>query len=289
MKLFRFFLLLIVLFTFFSCSDLFDGKDGVKTVYFPESKIVQQVVEYERGKKNGIAKEFYRNGKLKNLQHFINDTLVDSSFFYHKNGNLYAIQLYLKNKKEGCWKYYNTEGKLHKENCYKNDVLDGTSCEYTYRTGRLLIRFNFKEGSRDGKQEVYYNNGKPKYIVYYDGGKPCLGTEEWYESGEKVNNDFKINIIEDNKVQLENSLKYYIELENPQQDDCVFAVVNSDTGRVVNKRYPITQIGNRFFLDYMVGKGHFIMETVKLAAFRKTKMGNTVIKTISINVAAENY
>lgn len=276
-------------FLFYFCSNKFDGKNGIKTVFFPETKKIQHIVEFKDGKINGLVQEFYRNGKTKSIQHYVKDRFVDSSFFFHENGKIASVKIQINNKKEGCWKQYNNEGKVFKETCYKNNELNGTSTKYTYRTGRILQRSNFNDGMKDGKQECYYNNGRPKSVLYYKNNHPCLGTEEWYESGEKVNNDFKITVVEQNRVLLENSLKFFIQLENPQKDDIVFLVSQKDTGKVITTIYPLKHLANRFSLDYSIGKGGFVMEKVKLAAFRKTKNGNTTIKTTEFNASANNY
>src|SRR6185436_14477254 len=62
--------------------------DGVQTVYFPQTEIIKQTVEYRDGKKNGWIKNFYPNGNLKAKQRVVNDTVVDTSFYYHENGNI---------------------------------------------------------------------------------------------------------------------------------------------------------------------------------------------------------
>ena len=108
---------------FFSCSSKFDGKNGIKTVYFPGSFIVEQTIAYKNGKRNGEFKEFYRNGTIKMQQFFVNDTLTDSSLAYYENGNLKFSQ-YLKNGvREGTWKKYNELGKVVESVDYKNRIL----------------------------------------------------------------------------------------------------------------------------------------------------------------------
>lgn len=123
------YLLLLISFGLFisSCSNKFDGKDGIKTVYFPNSEIVKQVVGYKDGKRIGELREYYRNGNLKVRQYYKNDTLTDSCITYYENGNLQLIQ-FIKNKnKEGAWKKFNEQGKLFEEVNYKNDERDGYS------------------------------------------------------------------------------------------------------------------------------------------------------------------
>jgi len=282
-------LFLLVVFLLASCSNEFDGKNGIKTICFPESEIPQVVVEYRDGKMNGELREYYRNGHLKLRQYYVDDRATDSSFLYHENGSIAEIQYKKDFKKSGTWKKFNKDGKLYEEISFDNDYLEGVSSKYTYRTGKLLRRLNYKSGMKEGKQEFYYNNGRPKAVVYYHYNKPAKGTEEWQEDGKKIANDFKISVREQNKLLLENRLLYYIKLENPQPDDEVYVMANEEEENLATTVYSLGKVNDEFLLEYKVAPGGFIMETVKIGAFRKTAMGNTLIRTQSINVSANNF
>lgn len=272
-----------------SCKNNTDSENETKTIYFPGSKIIKQTIEYSNGKKNGTLKEFYRNGNLKIKQYFVNDTVRDSTIVYHENGNPAYLQIIIDGKREGCWKKFNEKGMLYSEICFKDGVLHGASTTYTYNSGRVLSRLNYNDGRKDGKHEYFYNSGKPKSISYFRDGQPCLGTEEWYESGENINNDFKIFITEQNRVLLNNTLTYLIRLENLKDDDEVYQVYVKDTGRVVTSYSELKRKSDYFELELYVPKGGFIMEQVKIAAYRKTAMKNTFIKTALINASANNF
>lgn len=282
-------LLFLFLFTFSSCSNEFDGTSGIKTVYFPNSEIVKQIVEYKDGKRIGELKEYYRNGTLKVRQYYKNDTLNDSAFFYHENGELQYLQILKDFKREGTWKKFNEQGKAYEEINFKDNELHGPSIVYTYRTGRVLKRLNYKNGKLDGKQEYFYNNGKPKATTFYYDGSQSVGTEEWTDTGEKINNDFKITVVERNRLLLENKLFYHISLENPQDDDEVYVMTEKDSAKYPIKVYPVDKIKNEFVIEYKVNMGGFVMETIKIGAYRKSKLGNIILKTKSIAVSANNY
>src|SRR5688572_23623473 len=132
-------------FVFFSCDN---GKvsDGVKIVHFPNSDKIKQEINYKKGKKNGAFKEYNFNGSLKAVQHFINDTLNDTSKFYHENGKLAQIQIFKRGLYQGCWKKYNKAGVIFWETCFKDNLVDSTVTEYTYKTGKLLKRLNYSTG-----------------------------------------------------------------------------------------------------------------------------------------------
>ena len=91
-------------------------------------------------------------------------------------------------KREGTWKKFNEKGKAYEEINFKDNELHGPTIEYTYRTGRVLKRLNYKNGKQDEKQEYFYSNGKPKATTFYYDGSQSVGTEEWTDDGEKINN-----------------------------------------------------------------------------------------------------
>jgi hypothetical protein len=200
---------------------------------------------------------------------------------------------YLKNyKKEGTWKTFNEQGQLFVEINYKNDELDGYSKKYSYRSLKLLQQLHYKDGRKDGKQEIYYPNGKLKSVTYFTNNNPCMGTEEWSENGEKIDNDFKITVTEQNKLLLTGKYEVIIKLSDPLPDDEIEVVTDTSSTGCLTTVYSVTPMERdrkTFIIDYQVARGGFVMETVKLAAIRTTAMKNRFIKTKTIIVSASNY
>lgn len=281
-------LILLASISFFSCDD---GKisDGTKIVHFKNSDKVKQEIEYKNGKKNGSFKEYTIKGQLKAIQHYRNDTLCDTSKFYHENGKLSEIQIFdTRGLYQACWKKYNKAGQVFWETCFKDNLLDSSATEYTYKTGKLLKRLNYSTGLKHGKQEEFYANGNKKYISFYIDGKPQPGTEEWYEKGEKVNNDFKVKIIEENKVAISSQLIFYIEPENFQSSDEAYLILDGRVNEMAAYS-ELEKLNGRFKLIYDIPSGGYVMEKVHYAVFRKTRMGNTFIKKGSFVVSENNF
>lgn len=258
-------------------------------MYYEDGKHVHQKINYRNGLKNGPAFEFFENGNIKAKRFYVNDTLNDSSLIYYKDGKLKSAQFYLNKLKHGCWREYNKEGHLYSEIYFKKGLLDSTSTEYTYRTGRVLTRVTYKDGLKHGLEELYYSNGKPKSKVYYNYGLPCYGTEEWLDNGKPINNDFKINIRENDQVALQNKLMYLITLENPQDDDEVYRINQEGAGHEVGSGFPLLKTEHGFVLEFDIPKHGFVMENVVLAAYRKTAFKNTFIKKTSFNVSKNSF
>jgi antitoxin component YwqK of YwqJK toxin-antitoxin module len=273
------------IFSFFliSCSTEFDGKNGVKTVHFPNSTLVKQVVNYKDGKRDGFLKEYYRNGNLKIKQFYSNDSLTDSCIAYYENGNLQFIQ-YLKNgKKEGAWKKFNEQGKLIQEVNYKDDEKDGYAAKYSYRSLQLLEKWYYRKGEREGKQESYYLNGKRKAVIFCYGSAPCVGTEEWDETGKKIDTDFAISAREENKLLLTGKFFIYIKLSDPKPDDEVRIVTDTNSTNCLTTIHNVLRVKDEFVIEYDSKHG-FVAEPVKIAASRKTALGNLLVKTKTIPI-----
>lgn len=272
-----------------SCSNEFDGTDGIKTIYFPNSELIKQVVNYKDGKRIGELREYYRNGNLKIKQYYKNDTLTDSCMMYYENGNIQLIQFIKDKKKEGSWKKFNEQGKMYEEINYKNDERNGYATKYSYRSLKLLEKKHYVDGKEEGKQEFYYLNGNPKAICYSSGNAPCLGTQEWDESGKEINNDFTISTTEENKLLLTGKFLIHVKLSNPKQDDELRAVTDTNSTNCLTTIYKVGKIGDEFLIEYQIARGGFIMENLKIAATRTTDLGNKFVKTKTLKIAANNY
>ncbi|PBQ31120.1 hypothetical protein CNR22_04860 [Sphingobacteriaceae bacterium] len=283
-------LLIVFLFSFicFSCETLFEDED-LKIIYFPNSDLIKQSIEYKDGKKSGAFKEFYRNGNPKTIQHYRNDTLTDTSFFFFENGVLGSLQIFKNGGKTGCWKKFNKQGREYWNVTFKNGLLDGKAEEYSYRTIRLLTRNNYFQGKKQGRQESYYPNGKPKSITYFEDGLESENAQEWDEKGKEIHNDFSIHVTEKNLVLLENKLTYYITLDNPQPDDCVYEIQSPQISKKIVTIRRLEKNGNSHITDYYISKGGFVMEEVHIAVFRKTALGNQIVKRSKFMASANNF
>jgi len=81
---------------------------------------VKSKVNIKNGKRNGLAKGFYKDGALKYETHFKND------------------------KREGLSKAYFKTGKIKSEQNFKGGLLNGISKKY-HKNGKLKSEFTFKD------------------------------------------------------------------------------------------------------------------------------------------------
>lgn len=279
----------LVVLLFFSCHNLFDGKNGKRVTHFKGTNKVRQSIEYKNQKLNGWWEEYYINGKLKSKKYYINDTIHDTSYYYHENGALAEMNIFEKGSKEGCWKKYNNKGVLYTEMNFSDNDLNGFVTTYSYNSGKLLKRQNYYNGRADGLQEFFYKNGHKKCSFELHASDPCQGLCEWDENGKPINNHFKIYVTELNKLLLEGKLKFEIRLEHPQADDIVMEVYEKGDKVCSSSGSHYKRVDDHFEVAFAVSKGSFIMQQVKIAAIRKTKMGNSMIETTTFTVSSTNF
>ena len=89
---------------------------------------------YKNGKKHGIAKRYYENGKL-------------ASEIPYKNGEIHGVA-----------KGYYESGKLASETPYKNGEPHGV-VKWYYENGKLMSEFPFENGEQHGANKGYYEMG----------------------------------------------------------------------------------------------------------------------------------
>ncbi len=113
-----------------------DKKEGTGYTYFPDGKI-QQTVSYNGGKKQGLSKEFDKNGNVINLLEYNNDFLVTREKINRTDS---------KGLKQGEWKEFYPTGGIKTEKTFKDDLLHGYYKEKDTR-GNLVLTMLYDNGS----------------------------------------------------------------------------------------------------------------------------------------------
>lgn len=142
----------------------------------------------EKGKKNGIYKEYDRAGKL-NLEFTYKKGNLVAYKVYHKDGTLLkegkkkggeflfenfysdgtrrAVGNYVgEDGKTGLWKFYDRNGTLDEEETYNNGQLNGKNTSFYYN-GKKHFTANYQSGKANGRYVRYYLNGQISRQGYY--------------------------------------------------------------------------------------------------------------------------
>ena len=123
---------------YISSRELFAGdrKEGTAYFYFPDGKI-QQTLTYSNGKKEGLSREFDRNGNVITLFEYNNDFLISRERINRSDN---------KGLKQGVWKEFYPNGTIRSEKNYRDDLLHGYYKEYDNR-GILVLTMLYDSGS----------------------------------------------------------------------------------------------------------------------------------------------
>jgi antitoxin component YwqK of YwqJK toxin-antitoxin module len=168
-----------------------DRKEGTGYVYFPDGKL-QQTVSYNSGKKEGLSKEFDRNGIVITLLEYNNDFLISREKINRSDS---------KGLKQGLWIDFYPGGGKKCEKTYKDDMLYGYYKEYDAR-GNLVMTMLYENGaivkSRvEDEPDVeivnkYDDNNKLIYSGPYRSNVPVGVHREFGQDG-KVTNSYVYN------------------------------------------------------------------------------------------------
>ncbi len=126
---------------------------------------------FSDGKPVGAFKRYFENGKVKSLLFYHpNSDTVDITFFY-MNGKPAATGHYVKQKKNGEWRYYSYyHDSLSFIENYRDDLKDGPSIKF-YPGGDTAEIIHFREGKKQGPWKQFYPGGQLKLSATYVNNK----------------------------------------------------------------------------------------------------------------------
>lgn len=170
-----------------------DKKEGTAIMYFPNGKI-QQSVAYNSGKKEGLSKEYDKEGNIITLLEYNNDFLVSREKINRADN---------KGLKQGDWKEFYPNGSIKSEKSYKDDLLHGYYKEYDLK-GKLVLTMLYENGAivkskvEDEPDIEIVNKHDQDGKLIYNGSyrnKVPVGIHREYGKDGKVKNAFIYNDI----------------------------------------------------------------------------------------------
>jgi antitoxin component YwqK of YwqJK toxin-antitoxin module len=120
-------------------------KDSVWKYYSFYSGALLSEEHYLRGKKNGMSRSFYDNGKVAEEIEYLND------------------------EKNGKWNQYFDNGVVKMNSFYKQNKVNGNYI-FNFPDGKIKIIGNFLDNNRNGIWTFYNEDGTEKYKLHYDKG-----------------------------------------------------------------------------------------------------------------------
>jgi antitoxin component YwqK of YwqJK toxin-antitoxin module len=168
-----------------------DRKEGTASLFYPDGKI-RQTIAYSDGRKEGLSKEYDKNGNIITLLEYHNDFLVSRDRINRLDS---------KKLKQGPWKEFYADGKIRAELNYVDDLLHGYYKEYDEK-GNLMLTSLYDMGAIvrsdiDDQPEIeiinrYDDSGKLIYSGPFRNDVP-VGIHREYSGEGKVINAFRYN------------------------------------------------------------------------------------------------
>jgi antitoxin component YwqK of YwqJK toxin-antitoxin module len=113
-----------------------DKKEGTAYIFFPDHRI-KQTITYNKGKKEGLSKEYDKDGNIITLLEYSNDFLISREKINRIDS---------KGLKQGEWKEFYPSGGKKCEKTFKDDQLHGYYKEYDVK-GKLILTMLYENGS----------------------------------------------------------------------------------------------------------------------------------------------
>ncbi|MBJ2175089.1 hypothetical protein JBL43_12625 [Aureibaculum sp. A20] len=153
-------------------SAVAEWKDGLQhgetTLYHPNGKM-QATGKVKKGFNTGVWKYFDKNEKLESERNFVFKKdigyLEGAANYYYSSGVIQAEGEFLRNFRNGVWKYYDKAGNITSEETYvyknKTSYLEGDVVIY-YPSGKIKEKDVYVNGKANGEVITYYESGEIK-------------------------------------------------------------------------------------------------------------------------------
>jgi len=146
------------------------GKLNGPTYYYNQNTQTPQTETwYANGKKTGIFRQYYENGKIQEETWYLNDQKNGLSRWYNKLGRTVAEYTYLEGNFEGPQKTWYDNDTLQSESNYVKNIQSGEFREY-YRNGKIKTSGKYLNGEKDGPWTEYDELGKAVRVTRYKNG-----------------------------------------------------------------------------------------------------------------------
>lgn len=161
---------------------------------------VRYTGQFKDDRPYGQFKYFYDRGTLQAVTNFSDDGVIAQTQTFHENGAPMAEGQFIRQKKQGLWKYYSDiDSSLIAEENYKNGILNGKSTTYYPESEKAAETFTFINGKREGRYLKFFPDGSTMtkgsykndqlngdFMLFYPNGKIQLKGQ--YDRGQQTGN-----------------------------------------------------------------------------------------------------
>lgn len=154
-------------------------KEGTWIEYYLDSYLPKKIVNFEKGKRNGIYIEIDKTGSIVQKAEYKNDVLNGQTSEWYRGGRLSKVHTYKNGQLDGEQVICYEQGGNLEVSQYKEGKRDGETVWFDEK-GNKKMRIVYKNGEFDGPQETYYPDGSLKSEAIYKKGK-LQGKKQTYD------------------------------------------------------------------------------------------------------------
>ncbi|MEM0576715.1 toxin-antitoxin system YwqK family antitoxin [Flavobacterium polysaccharolyticum] len=138
----------------------------------------QDTLYFNNKKFSGIQYSLYKQGDTAFIKPYLNGLEEGITKKWYVNKQLAEERLYIDGKKEGIHKGWWENGNRKFEFAVSNDEYTNEFKEWS-NSGLLVKYFHYKNGQENGRQQLYYENGKIRanYVILNGKRYGLLGTK----------------------------------------------------------------------------------------------------------------
>jgi len=141
-----------------------------QTIYYSQfNETPLSETDYAFGKKNGLYRQYYDNGKIQEESWFKDDVKNGTSKWNNKSGQRIAEYNYKAGNFDGMQMTFYENDSLQTTNKYLDNKLSGESKEY-FRNGKVKISGKYINGLKEGVWTEYDELGKVVLVTRYKDG-----------------------------------------------------------------------------------------------------------------------
>lgn len=163
-------------------------KDSTWTFYFKGGEKISSIETWKNGKKNGIMKTFFIDGKIATECRYVDDNPEGPCKEYYTSGTVKKEYAFKNGMLDGTFKTFFMNNMPDISGKYENALKVGDWVEYN-ENGKIKLRRSFrngilyKEAKINGSFKEYYADGIPSLDVTYRDGLKNGPFKEYHDIG----------------------------------------------------------------------------------------------------------
>ncbi|MBS3913898.1 MAG: toxin-antitoxin system YwqK family antitoxin [Bacteroidetes bacterium] len=157
-----------------------NGKSKLPNVRHTALEFTMDGIALYKGKPfTGSSVLLWENNKVNEQFHWVEGIKEGLYREYTKDGTLVTVLNYSNGTKHGPYEYYYANGPKQSEGTFVNGELDGLVTGY-YATGIKKYAVNYSNGIRNGASLTWFKNGAPEQVAFYVNNIPQGEVLEYY-------------------------------------------------------------------------------------------------------------